>query len=90
MKLIGALTSFFMAATMFLKLWQFWQHRALLNDITKIDHEIYRLSNTITPSSLMQIESLRRQREQLSSLQSTMRNVAEGRDVSVSRGADEV
>ena len=89
MKLIGALTSFFMAAAMFLKLWQFWQHRALLNDITKIDHEIYRLSNTVTPSSLMQIESLRRQREQLSSLQSTMRNVAEGRDVSVPRGADE-
>ena len=89
MKLIGALTSFFIAAAMFLKLWQFWQHRALLNDITKIDHEIYRLSNTVTPSALMQIESLRRQREQLSSLQSTMRNVAEGRDVSVSRGADE-
>ena len=78
MKLIGALTSFFMAAAMFLKLWQFWQHRALLNDITKIDHEIYRLSNTVTPSALMQIESLRRQREQLSSLQSSMRDAGEG------------
>ena len=89
MKLLGALTAFFQAAAMFIKLWQFWQHRALLNDITQIDHEIYRLSNTVTPSALMQIESLRQQREQLRTLQSSMRNIAEGRDVSVSRGSDE-
>ena len=89
MKLLGALTAFFQAASMFLKLWQFWQHRALLNDITQIDHEIYRLSNTVTPSALMQIESLRQQREQLRTLQSSMRNVAEGRDVSVHGGSDE-
>jgi len=81
MKLIAALTAFFKAAALFLELWQYWQERGILNDVTKIDHEIYRLSNDVNPSNLLQIESLRKQRKQLCSLQSTMRDHAGGADL---------